>query len=86
MSREPQEPLERRWDDVEGTTIHSRVSTCGGPTGVPPIVLIHGLVISSLYMVPTARRLAPNFRVLAPDLPGFGGSDKPRRVTRSEGE
>lgn len=41
------------------------------------MVLVHGLVISSLYMVPTAQRLAPFMRVLAPDLPGFGRSVKP---------
>lgn len=46
----------------------------------PPVVLVHGLVISSLYMVPTARELAPYFPVYAPDLPGFGLSEKPRRV------
>jgi pimeloyl-ACP methyl ester carboxylesterase len=43
-------------------------------------VLVHGLVISSAYMVPTAVRLAGAFRVLAPDLPGFGHSYKPRRT------
>jgi pimeloyl-ACP methyl ester carboxylesterase len=31
-------------------------------------------------MVPTARLLAPDFPVLAPDLPGFGLSGKPKRV------
>jgi len=41
---------------------------------------VHGQVISSLYMAPTARRLAPYFPVLAPDLPGFGRSGKPRWV------
>lgn len=46
----------------------------------PPLVLVHGLVISSLYMVPTARCLAPHLPVYAPDLPGFGLSEKPRRV------
>jgi 2-hydroxy-6-oxonona-2,4-dienedioate hydrolase len=44
------------------------------------VVLVHGQIISSLYMVPTAERLASQFRVLAPDLPGFGLSDKPRRI------
>jgi 2-hydroxy-6-oxonona-2,4-dienedioate hydrolase len=44
------------------------------------VVLVHGQIISSLYMVPTAERLALQFRVLAPDLPGFGHSDKPDRV------
>jgi pimeloyl-ACP methyl ester carboxylesterase len=31
-------------------------------------------------MVPTAERLAPNRLVFAPDLPGFGRSEKPHRV------
>lgn len=44
------------------------------------VVLVHGQIISSLYMVPTAERLAAQFCVFAPDLPGFGLSDKPRRI------
>jgi len=39
------------------------------------VVLVHGLGTSSLYIVPTAVRLAQDFRVYAPDLPGFGHSD-----------
>ena len=42
-----------------------------------PVVLVHGFVVSGRYMVPTARRLAPDFQVYVPDLPGFGGSEKP---------
>ena len=41
------------------------------------MVLVHGLGTSSLYMVPTAERLAADFPVYAPDLPGFGHSSKP---------
>lgn len=44
------------------------------------VVLVHGLVVSSRYMVPAAERLAPHRRVFAPDLPGFGRSEKPPRV------
>jgi pimeloyl-ACP methyl ester carboxylesterase len=43
-----------------------------------PVILIHGFVIASRYMLPTARRLAPLCRVYAIDLPGYGWSDKPR--------
>ncbi|HZI18504.1 MAG TPA: alpha/beta hydrolase [Pyrinomonadaceae bacterium] len=43
------------------------------------VVLVHGFVVSGLYMVPTAERLARFYRVYVPDLPGFGRSDKPRR-------
>lgn len=48
--------------------------------GRPTIVLVHGLVVSSLYMVPTAEILAGSFRVYSPDLPGFGKSSKPSHV------
>ena len=43
-------------------------------------MLVHGLVVSSRYMIPTAERLAPYRLVFAPDLPGFGRSEKPHRV------
>ena len=44
------------------------------------MVLVHGLVVSSRYMVPTAERLALHCRVFAPDLPGFGRSEGPPRA------
>jgi 2-hydroxy-6-oxonona-2,4-dienedioate hydrolase len=49
-------------------------------TEAVPIVLIHGLVVSSRYMIPLARQLATRFAVYAPDLPGFGWSSKPRET------
>jgi pimeloyl-ACP methyl ester carboxylesterase len=52
----------------------------GAHHGRPPVVLVHGLVISSRYMEPLAAALSPYLRVLAPDLPGFGESDKPRQA------
>jgi 2-hydroxy-6-oxonona-2,4-dienedioate hydrolase len=44
------------------------------------VVLVHGLVVSSRYMVPTAERLTSHCRVFAPDLPGFGRNEKPPRA------
>lgn len=49
-----------------------------GPRHAPPVVLVHGFVISHRYMMPLADRLARDFRVLLPDMPGFGRSSKPR--------
>ena len=43
----------------------------------PPIVLLHGFLVSGRYMMPTARLLADDYHVLVPDLPGFGQSTKP---------
>lgn len=43
----------------------------------PPVVLVHGFGVSSTYFEPLARELAVDRPVLAPDLPGFGRSDRP---------
>ena len=60
--------------------VFARVSAGPRADRSDPVVLVHGQVISSRYMVPTAELLAPEFRVFAPDLPGFGLSGKPKRV------
>jgi pimeloyl-ACP methyl ester carboxylesterase len=60
--------------------MHARVSVDAVPGGTPAVVLVHGLGVSSRYMVPTARLLAPEYHVYAPDLPGFGKSAKPAHV------
>jgi 2-hydroxy-6-oxonona-2,4-dienedioate hydrolase len=71
-------PLRSTWLQVGGLRLHARVAN--GARNAPPVVLVHGLSVSSRYLAPTARRLAPHRRVYAPDLPGFGESDKPRRA------
>jgi pimeloyl-ACP methyl ester carboxylesterase len=58
--------------------MHARVS--GDAGGMPPVVLVHGLVVASRYMLPLAERLAPLRKVYAIDLPGYGLSTKPRTV------
>ncbi len=72
--------LESRWTRVQGWAVHARVSIESVPAGAPAVVFVHGLGVSSRYMVPTAQRLAPYYRVYAPDLPGFGHSAKPAHV------
>jgi pimeloyl-ACP methyl ester carboxylesterase len=46
----------------------------------PPVILLHGLGATNASMLPTLWDLARDHRVLAPDLPGFGGSAKPIRA------
>jgi 2-hydroxy-6-oxonona-2,4-dienedioate hydrolase len=57
------------------------VRASGGPApeGRTAVVLVHGLVVSSRCMIPTAERPAPHHQVFVPDLPGFGRSEGPRR-------
>lgn len=53
-----------------------RISLLEAGTG-PPVVAIHGLGATKASFLPTVAALAPRFRVIAIDLPGFGDSDKP---------
>lgn len=70
--------LQSQWVRLDGLRMHARVSINRGmPSERLPLVLVHGLVVSSRYMLPLAELLAPEFHVYAPDLPGFGDSDKP---------
>ncbi len=64
--------LQSRWTEVENLRIHSRSSAYASGA---PFVLIHGLVISSLYMIPLGEYLAVDHQVHAIDLPGSGRSD-----------
>jgi pimeloyl-ACP methyl ester carboxylesterase len=74
--QEPPESLTSHGVMVAGWRMHYRV---GGKAG-PPVVLVHGLTVSGNYLLPTARELLDDFTVYVPDLPGFGASEKPRRV------
>src|SRR5205814_6464226 len=67
--------LTSRWERVSGVRGHALVGGSGGP-----IVLVHGLAVSSRYFVPLAERLVVRRRVLAPDLPGYGRSGSPPRA------
>jgi pimeloyl-ACP methyl ester carboxylesterase len=48
-----------------------------GGSGKAPLLAVHGLGGSGRYWDGLARRVGERFRVLAPDLAGFGSSDKP---------
>ena len=75
----PASPLASVWSRVDGMQVHARTSTAPVAAELTPVVLVHGLGMSSRYMLPLARCLGPHVRVLAPDLPGFGLSEKPER-------
>ncbi len=53
-----------------------------GPRGAPPVLLVHGLPTwSYLYRKVVPVLVDAGFRVVAPDLVGFGRSDKPTERT-----
>ena len=68
--------IEEREYHVDGVRWHVREVT-GAPAGRTPVVLVQGLVISGAFHVPLMQRLAGEFDLYAPDLPGFGLSEKP---------
>jgi pimeloyl-ACP methyl ester carboxylesterase len=54
-----------------------------GPTDAPTLLLLHGFPTSSHLFRNLIPMLADRFRLIAPDLPGFGRSDMPSRDTFS---
>jgi pimeloyl-ACP methyl ester carboxylesterase len=48
--------------------------TARGPESGPPVLLIHGNCSSSGYWQPLVRHLPPHWRIVAPDLRGYGRS------------
>ena len=65
---------------ADGLTLD--VHEWGNPAG-PEIVLIHGAAQCHLgFSKQTASALARDFRIIAPDLRGHGGSDKPSDASR----
>jgi pimeloyl-ACP methyl ester carboxylesterase len=53
-----------------------RMSTMEAGQG-EPVILIHGLGATKASFLPTIGALAPSYRTIAVDLPGFGDSAKP---------
>ncbi|MEA2399413.1 MAG: hypothetical protein QOK25_2969 [Thermoleophilaceae bacterium] len=53
-----------------------RVATMEAGTG-RPVLMLHGLGGTKISFLPTIAALAPEYRTIAMDAPGFGDSDKP---------
>ena len=61
---------------IDGVRIHYQEA---GDEKAPPMILIHGFISSNLVWNEVFLPLAQSgFRVIAPDLPGYGYSEKPR--------
>jgi pimeloyl-ACP methyl ester carboxylesterase len=63
-----------RWCDAPSGRIHVRAS----PARDRAVVLVHGVIVSSRYLMPLGVELAADLQVLIPDLPGYGLSEPPR--------
>jgi pimeloyl-ACP methyl ester carboxylesterase len=62
--------------EADGVTVFYREA---GPADAPAVLLLHGFPTSSFQYRELIPRLADRYRVLAPDLPGFGFTDVPEK-------
>jgi pimeloyl-ACP methyl ester carboxylesterase len=67
-----------RTADLDGFKIFYREA---GPAAAPKLLLLHGFPTSSHMFRDLIPLLADRFHIVAPDLPGFGKSDMPKRHT-----
>ena len=62
--------------EADGVTVFYREA---GPANAPVVLLLHGFPASSFQFRELMPRLADRYRVIAPDLPGFGFTEVPER-------
>ena len=60
--------------DVDGLKIFYRRA---GPVDAPKLLLLHGFPSAGHMFRNLIPQLMGHFHIIAPDLPGFGQSDKP---------
>jgi pimeloyl-ACP methyl ester carboxylesterase len=66
-----------RFTEVDGVRVHYQEA---GQSDAPAMILIHGFAASNLVWSKVLLEIAEQgFRVIAPDLLGYGYSEKPRR-------
>ena len=66
--------FEARRFNIDGVEIFARI---GGTPDGPPLLMLHGFPQTHAIWHRVAQRLAPHFRIVLPDLRGYGDSAKP---------
>ena len=77
MSKSSQVPLTAvRRVEADGVNVFYREA---GPADAPVVLLLHGFPTSSFQYRELIPLLADKYRVIAPDLPGFGFTEVPKK-------
>jgi 2-hydroxy-6-oxonona-2,4-dienedioate hydrolase len=72
--------LDGRRTRVDGHSIFARIGRTEPSSAAPAVIFVPGLMVAGAFLRPAMLRLAEDYHVAAPDLPGFGASDKPDRT------
>ncbi len=73
------EAVTRHYATVNSLQIHYRQAGAGRPMAARPVIALHQSPNSSQVYVEFLAVLGADRHVIAPDTPGFGGSDRPLR-------
>jgi pimeloyl-ACP methyl ester carboxylesterase len=65
-------PVRTERISIDGVSLQVRLA---GDAAAPGLLLLHGMPNAARMFLPVMPALAPHCRIVAPDLPGFGGSD-----------
>ena len=76
MAQDPRwfDGFDAAFHEVDGIRLFARV---GGRADAPPMLMLHGFPQTHAMWHRVAQRLAPHFRLVLPDLRGYGDSGKP---------
>lgn len=69
---QPTQAVQSKFATVNGVKIHYLIAGKGSP-----VLLLHGFAETSHMWLPLFAKLAPTHTVIAPDLRGYGDSEKP---------
>lgn len=75
IDMESEKPFDKQYLPTKFGALHMVSKTCQSPQS--NIILLHGLVVNSSFMLPTAQYLSHAHNVFVPDLIGNGKSDNP---------
>lgn len=67
--------MRKLYADTSYGQVHARIAEAKSPTGAPPLVCLHPAPSSGLYFATVMPMLSRDRDVIAPDYPGYGGSD-----------